>query len=174
MQNLKIRSTLFLILIFILSCQSLVVYNIKTFHTNADELHVIQTKSNRIIQNCLFLDAEKENKWRHQYFMYVLNDKNQVIEIMQSTHQDKETCEAQIQSIKKLIKAEPAVKLCLRGELKNYIADSISKNEIKDFNQLGKHELSFESLTLDSICNSKTCVSNNAAWVNTCPGFIKE
>jgi hypothetical protein len=77
MPRLKSSSIMLLMSLFITGCQSAPIFKIETFHTNVDDLHVIQVRSERIIQKCLFLNAEAENNWRHQYFMYVLNDKNE-------------------------------------------------------------------------------------------------
>ena len=105
--------------------------------------------------------------------MYILSDKNEVLEIMQSTNQDKNTCEAQIKAIEKILQPEPQVSLCVRGSIeKNPQGPTVESRTIR-FGNLGDFKVSFESLTLDSICNSKTCFSNNSVWVNTCPGFLK-
>lgn len=130
-------------------------------------------KLDRIQQKCLFLDAEAENQWRHQYFMYVLNDKNEVLEIMQSTNQDKDSCQIQLNKIEKILKPESLVKLCVRGELKKNVPQSEDQGEFIKFGTLGGHKVVYEALTLDSICNSKECFSNNDVWVNACPGFVK-
>ena len=172
MLHLKNSSFVLSLCLFIAGCQSAPVFNIKTFHTNADDLHVIQVRSNRIRQKCLFLNAEAENNWRHQYFMYVLNEENEVLEIMQSTNQDKDTCHSHVHKIDKILQSESQVKICARDELKN-IQDAQEQKTVIPFDQLGRHKVAFEALTLDSICNSKKCVSNNEPWVNTCPGFVK-
>ncbi len=46
---------------FISGCQTASVFNLKTFNTNADDLHVIFVNSDRVQQKCLFFDAEAEN-----------------------------------------------------------------------------------------------------------------
>lgn len=173
MRRLKSNSTLLLIYFFIVGCQSAPVFSLKTTHTKADDLQVIFLNSDRVKQNCLFFNAEAENNWRHQYFMYVLSDKNEVLEIMESTNQDKDTCAAQVSSIEKILQSEPKVKLCVRGELKKNSQDPNVKNDRIRFGRLGDYRVSYESLTLDSVCNSKKCVGDNSAWVNTCPGFVK-
>jgi hypothetical protein len=173
MRHLKSKSIVLLLYFYVAGCQSAPVFNLKTFHTNGDDLHVIFVSSDRVQQKCLFFDAEAENNWRHQYLMYILSDKNEVLEIMQSTNQDKITCESQISTIEKILQAEPQVRLCVRSELKKNSQDSeVQKKPIR-FGTLGDHKVSYESLTLDSVCNSKKCVSNNSVWVNTCPGFVK-
>lgn len=173
MKNLKNNSIFLSLYSFIIGCQSAPVFNIDTVHTEADDLHIIQTRSNRIQQKCLFLNAEVENNWRHQYFMYVLNDKNEVLEIMQPTNQDKDTCLSQVRKVEKILQSESQVKICARDELKINIQDSESQNVFVQFGSLGSRKVAYESLTLDSICNSKKCLSNNEVWVNTCPGFAK-
>jgi hypothetical protein len=159
--------------LFITGCQSASIFSIDTFHTEVDDLHVIQVRSDRIRQKCLFLNAEAENSWRHQYFMYALNDKNEVFEIMQSTNQDKDTCYSQAQKIEKILQSDSQVKICVRDELKRNIPEPSSQNTPIQFGPLGKHKVTYEALTFDSICNSKKCFSNNENWVNTCPGFVK-
>lgn len=173
MRLLKIDLLILLLSVFIAGCQSTPVYNHKIFHTSADDLHIIFVKSDRVLQKCLYLNADAENSWRHQYFMYILSDKNEVIEVMQSTNQDKDTCEEQVKAIKKILQSESQVKLCIRGELKATPQDLITQNRTIRFDNLGDHTISYEPLTLDSACSSKDCVSNNGVWVNTCPGFVK-
>ena len=174
MGHLRNRSIFFLLLSFSISCQTIPVFEIQTFQTKADDLQLIHLKSNRIRQTCLFLNAESENNWRHQYFMYLLNSKNEVLEIMHSTNQDKTTCEAQKKAIEKVIESESQVKLCVRGELKSTVPKSKLRSELIDFGKTGHYQPSYETLTLDSICNSKECFSNNGVWVNTCPGFVHQ
>lgn len=173
MRRLKIKFPVFLLWIFSAGCQSAPVFNLKTFHTKADDLHVIVVDSDRVQQKCLFFDAEAENNWRHQYLMYILTNKSEGIEVMQSTNQDKETCEAQVGAIEKMLKSEPQVKLCVRGELKASPQDSKVQSGPILFGRLGNHKVSYEPLTLDSVCTSKKCTGDNSAWVNTCPGFVK-
>ena len=173
MQNLKNSTIVLSLCLFITGCKSAPVFNIETFHTKADDLHVIQVRSNRVQQKCLFLNAEAENNWRHQYFMYVLNDKNEVLEIMGSTNQDRDTCHSQAQNIDEILRSESQVKICARDELKLDIQNPIGQTAPIPFDVLGNHKVTYEALTLDSICNSKKCVSNNSFWVNTCPGFTK-
>jgi hypothetical protein len=173
MRHLKSNSIIWLLCFFIAGCQVAPIYNLETIHTNGDDLHVILVKSDRVQQKCLFFDAEAENNWRHQYFMYILSDKNEALEIMQSTNQDRDTCKAQVNAIEKILQSEPQVKLCVRGELKTSSQETKTENGPIPFGRLGNHKISYESLTLDSVCNSKKCISNNRVWVNTCPGFVK-
>lgn len=178
MLSLKNSSFLLSLCFFVSACQSTKAFNIKTFHeVNQDsthDLHIIQVGSSRVQQKCLFFDAEAENKWRHQYFMYILNDKNEALEIMQPTNQDKASCYSQIYKIERVLQSEQRVTLCVRDELKRNIQDLKDQDELIQFGSLGNHKIAYEALTLDSVCNSKECFSNNDIWVNTCPGFVKQ
>jgi len=167
MKNLKIS----LLLICLHSCQTHKVFNIQTTPRTKgfEELHVIKIKSDRIIQDCYFFNAEDENNWRHQYSMYILNDKEEGLHLMQPTNQDGDTCKQQLKKISHIINAEPYVSICARNNLE--IENKI--NRITDFGKLGNHRIIYKQLDLDSICNSKECFSNNQVWVNTCPGFVK-
>jgi hypothetical protein len=173
MRHLKSNSTILLLCFLVAGCQSAPIFELKTFHTKADDLHVIYVSSDRVQQKCLFFDAEAENNWRHQYLMYILSDKNEALEIMQSTNQDKDTCESQLKAIAKILQPEPQIKLCVRGELKTNPQDPKTQNVPIRFGRMGDHKISYESLTIDSVCNSKKCVGDNSMWVNTCPGFVK-
>lgn len=175
--NLKSNSFLFFLCLFISACQSTGAFHLKTFpgakQDKAHNLHIIQVNSDRVRQNCFFLNAEAENNWRHQYFMYILNDKNEVLEIMQPTHLDKDSCDSQFHKIEKLLRSDSKVSVCVRDELKKYIQNSENQKEGIQFGSLGNHQVNYNPLTLDSVCNSKKCFSNNEVWVNTCPGFVK-
>lgn len=178
MRNLR-SNFLSLALCFLVSaCQSAKIFSLKTFpavkQSHLNDLHVIRVNSDRIRQKCLFFNAKAENNWRHQYLMYVLNDKNEVLEIMQPTNQDKNSCDSQVRTIEKILQAEVQVNLCVRDELKKDDEDSKNLDKFIQFGSLGSHRVAYEPLTLDSICNSKKCLSNNEVWVNTCPGFIKQ
>ncbi len=177
MQNLK-SDLLIIVFLFILSaCQTGKVFEIETFpaspKSNQEDLQVIRVKSDRVQQECLFYNAEGENKWRHQYSMYILNDKNEALEIMQSTNQDKETCQKQLKKIEKILRKEPKVYLCVRDQLKKESDRNAYPTGLVNFGALGKFKITYETLWLDSVCNSKECFSNNSVWANTCPGFVK-
>ncbi len=169
------RATILALLVCVLisGCQSAPIFELKTSYTAGDELHVFSVNSDRVRQRCLFLNAEAENSWRHQYFMYVLSDKNEVFEIMQSTHQDEESCREQFDAIETLLRSEPQIKLCAHHRLKNVTQDPKAPIETVSFGRLGDRQILCESLTFDSVCSSKRCVGDNSAWVNTCPGFKK-
>ena len=173
MVRLRNKVMLLYLTFFISACQSHHAFNIKTLHTDVDDLHIIQVASERVKQECIFLDAEAENKWRHLYLMHVLNNQNEVLEIMQPTHLDKETCEVQFRRIEKILQDDSQIKLCIRDELKKKNFGQ-NQGEMIHFSSLGKYSVAYETLTLDTICNSGKCFSNNSVWVNTCPGFVKE
>jgi hypothetical protein len=177
MRNLKDSSVLLSLCFLISACQSTKDFKLTTFHESgqsaADDLHVIQVNSNRVRQKCLFFNAEAENNWRHQYFMYILNDKNEVLEIMASTNQDRETCHSQMHEIEKILQSEPQVRVCVRDELEK-ITQYSDQNGFVQFGSLGTHKIIYGSLTFDSICSSKKCVSRNSVYVDTCPGFVKQ
>ena len=74
MSNLK-NSLLFLVLSALVSgCQS--IQKFKMITLEKEELHIIETDSNRVIQECYFMNAKNENNWRHQYSLNMLNEKN--------------------------------------------------------------------------------------------------
>lgn len=170
-----LKNNLFLLLFTTLvsACQSTRVFRMETFQNQNGDLHIIHTNSDHVRQRCLFLNAEKENNWRHQYFIYVLNDKNEVLEIMKSTHTDGDFCRSQVHSIEKVLREEPQAKICVRDEVKKIHGPETQK-ELISFGPLGEHKVTYEGLTFDSICNSKKCVGNNSAWIDTCPGFAKQ
>lgn len=177
MLNLKSNSFLLFFCLVISACQSTDTFNLKTFpgvkQDKTHDLHVIQVNSDRVRQKCLFLNAEAENNWRHQYFVYILDDKNEVLEIMQPTHLDKDSCHSQFHEIEKLLQSESKVNVCVRDELKKDIQNPENQKERVQFGSLGSHPVGYAPLTLDSVCNSKKCFSNNEVWINTCPGFVK-
>lgn len=169
MKNLKRNNSLFLILIVLISgCQS--TQNFKMTTLEKEELHIIETDSNRVIQECYFMNAEKENSWRHQYSLNMLNEKNEVISAFYPTNQGKQECLAHLKKVEKILKKEPRVRLCVRDRLKKMIDDK-SDPEAHDFGALGKHESPYYALTFDTICNSKECYSISDTWTHTCPGF---
>ncbi len=104
--------------------------------------------------------------------MYVLSDKHEVLEIMESTHIDGDSCRSQFRAVEKILNAEPRAKICVREELRKSQYPETQK-ELVPFGRLGQHKVTHEGLTFDSICNSKKCVGDNSAWVDTCPGFEK-
>lgn len=173
MRNLKI-SLFFIACIVLLGCQSSRVFEIKTHLDKSDshginDLQVVSVSTDRIKQECYFINAEAENSWRHQYFMYVLNDKNEVITVMHPTNQDDEQCLSHFKKVEKILKKVSKVQMCLRGEYKK----NFELNELYDFGHLGLHKESYKSMSFDTICNEKECYSINETWTDTCPGFVK-
>lgn len=175
MKNLKSKLFYSYLIFLIVGCQTVQTFDIQTFHDKdaTGDLHVISVKSDRVKQKCLFFNAEAENNWRHQYLMYLLNDKNEVLEIMQPTHQDRESCYSQINKVERILKSESVVRLCVREELRKKTEDPKDLIEMVQFGSLGDHKIIYESQTLDSVCNSKKCESNNEVFTSTCPGFVK-
>jgi hypothetical protein len=172
MRNLKSSLLLLLFISLFSSCQSTKPFRIETFSDQKGDLHIIHANSDRVRQRCLFLNAEGGNIWRHQYFIYVLNDKEEVLEIMKSTNSDRDSCQSQVQAVAKILVAEPTVRICARDELRRN-QDLDAPADFISFNSLGRHKVIHEGLTFDTICNSKKCVGDNSAWIDTCPGFVK-
>lgn len=75
------------------------------------ELHILEIDSNRIIQECYFMKAEKENNWRHQYSLNMLNEKNEVIPAFYPTNQGKPECLAHMKKVTKILKNSDRVKM---------------------------------------------------------------
>ena len=171
MANLKNKIILILSFSLLFSCQSKKVFEIKTQNNGGglSDLQTVIVNSNRIIHECYFLNAESENKWRHQYFMYILDDQNRVVSVMNPTNQGDEECLDHLKKVEKILKKSEKVKMCLRDEL---IKDN-SSLELHDFGKLGKHADFYDTLYFDSICNAKECFSINETWTNTCSGFKK-
>jgi hypothetical protein len=169
MRSLKENSLLFLILLVLISgCQSTPSFKMTTLER--EELHIIETNSNRVIQECYFMNAEKENNWRHQYSLNMLNEKNEVISAFYPTNQGKKECLEHLKKVEKILKNQSRVRLCVRDRLKKMIDDH-SDPEVHDFKTLGKHESPYYALTFDTICNSKECYSISDTWTYTCPVF---
>lgn len=164
----------FIFFILISSCQINPVYSIKTISDPVDpssksfDLQAIQVNSDRIKQECYFVNAEGDQNWRHQYFLYILKDNNTVMILMHPFNQDDDQCNEQLTKIDKIIKTSSKVKICARNELKIH-TDSLEPNNKHDFKNLGSHPESGEVLTLDRICGSKSCFSNSKIWTTTCP-----
>lgn len=152
------------------SCQTHRPFEIKSYVK--EELNVVNVSSDRVTQECYFVNAEKENKWRHQYFLYILNNDNEVVAAMHPINQDDDQCRIQKTKIEKILKADSKVTLCLRNLLKED-PDKITPNTVVDFAKLGKHTSPYNYLTFDTICNSKQCFSISDTWTDTCPGVNK-
>jgi hypothetical protein len=170
MQNLRINNSILLVFIALFcGCQSTQSFKITTFEK--EELHIVEIDSNRIIQECYFMNAEKENNWRHQYILYLLNENNEVIPVYNPTNQDRTYCLAHLKKVEKVLKGAPRVRLCVRDKLEK-ITDG-SAPEVHDFGALGKQESPYHALTFDTICNDIDCFSISDTWTYTCPGFKK-
>lgn len=170
MKNLKNNLVFLILVLFLNACQST-----KNFEMKSDEkaeLNIVEISTNRIIQECYFINAEKENNWRHQYILNMLNERNEVIPVFYPTNQGKTECLSHLKKVEKILKKESQVKLCVRGQLEK-IASGNFPPEFYDFGPLGKHESPYYSLTFDTICNSKDCYSINETRTTTCPGFEK-
>lgn len=170
-----LKNNLFILLSFQIfsACQTSRDFKIQSLPDEPNDLYVIQAKSSQIYQRCLFLNAEDESNWRHQHYIYILSDKKEIYEIMQPHHQDRETCYSQMKKIETILQTESQVKLCIRDKLEENLQDSKSLDVITQLDKVEVGGATYESQTLDSICNSKKCFSNNDLWVNTCPGFTK-
>jgi hypothetical protein len=98
MENLKRNSSISVLLSALaIGCQST-----NSFHITTDkekELHVIEVNTDRITQECHFMNAEKENNWRHQYILHVLNKQNEVISLYNPTNQGKQECLAHLNKV---------------------------------------------------------------------------
>ncbi len=167
MKCLNRSSLLFLALVSLLcSCQNAQVFKMTTLEN--ETLHIIEIDSNRIIQECYFMNATEENNWRHQYSLNMLNDKNEVIFAFFPTNQGKKECLAHLKKVEKILKKGSRMKLCVRDKLEiaNY---KDSPPEFHDFGPLGKHQTPYYALTFDTICNSKECYSISDTWIHTCP-----
>lgn len=171
MANSKNSIYSFFVIFFLFSCKTKNVFEINSFDTktSASNLHILTVTSNHVKQECIFLNAEAENKWRHQYVMYILNNNDEVIPVMYYIHQEKSVCLEHLKKIETILNKHPNVKMCLRDTL----TKDLTSNEMQDFGVLGKHRVAFEALTFDSICASKECYSVNDSWTETCPGFEK-
>ncbi len=164
----------FIIFIIFTGCQTNPVYSIKTISDPADpsnksfDLQVIHVNSNRIKQECYFVNAESDQNWRHQYFLYILKDNNTVMTLMHPFNQDDDQCNEQLTKIANILKVNSSVKICARDELK-VDTESVESKIKHDFKNLGSYPESGEILTLDRICGSKSCFSNSKIWTTTCP-----
>lgn len=169
MKNSKNKFIFFcFFLICLVACQTTKLFEMKT--DVAQELNVISINSNRVTQECYFLNAEKENRWRHMYLLHMLNQKNEVVTASYPITLDKEACHDHLTKVGKVLKREASVHICIRDILeKDSRKDSTP--DIVDFGVLGKHPSPYDFLTFDTICNSKDCVSISETWTYTCPEF---
>lgn len=143
-------------------------FTIESFPSKYDHkaFQVVNLSAKNIQQKCIFLNAEAENNWRHLHFMYFINDKHEVFEVLYPQDLDKKSCENLTKKIEKIYKKSSDVKICLRGNLKT---DTEYHRQI-DFGKLGIHTTKYNDLFFETICNAKDCYSYDA-YTNTCPGF---
>lgn len=64
MKNLKKSNLVFVVLIFF-ACGCQTTHHFKMTTLEKEELNVVEIDRNRVIQECYFMNAEKENNWRH-------------------------------------------------------------------------------------------------------------
>lgn len=152
--------------VFFFGCQNTQSFKMTTFEK--EELNVVEIDRSRIIQECVFLNAEKENNWRHQYVLYLLNAKNEAIPVFFPTNQGKKECADHLEKVEKILKNQTRVKLCLRDLLEEMNPVS---SEVYDFGALGNHKSPYYALTFDTICNDKDCYSISDTWAHTCPSL---
>lgn len=170
---IKSKNRYFILLQFILpmiACQTSTGYKITTHPGN--ELHTVEIDSNRIIQECHFMNAEKENNWRHLYVLYFLTDTNEVLPVMYPINQDRHDCMSHLKNVEQILKKDTHVRICVRDKIEK-TKGSKATSDIHDFGKLGKYNSIYDGLTFDSICNLRNCVSINDIWHDTCPGFKK-
>ena len=76
-----LKNSLLLIALMCLSCVTKKTFDITSTNgkNGSENFHVVTTSSSHIMQECVFLNAEDENRWRHQYVMYVLNDQKEIL-----------------------------------------------------------------------------------------------
>jgi len=171
MKNLKNKNLILILLAILISgCQS--SQGFKMTPLEKHELNIIEINRDRIIHECYFMNAEKENNWRHQYILHMLNNKNEVISLYNPTNQGKEECLAHLKKVEKILKNESRFKLCARNNLEKMTETDVI-HELHDFGHLGRYESPYYGLTFDTICNSKECFSISDTWIYTCPGFKK-
>lgn len=149
----------------ILGCQSMNSFKIKTLSNG--ETHTIAVDRNRVIHECYFMNAEKENNWRHQYILYILNNENEAIPVFYPTNQGKSECTAHLKKVEKILRNQARVHLCVQKKLEKMSYQNPAK-EYHDFGELGKHTSPFYALGFESICNSKECFSIREDGQNSC------
>lgn len=177
MKNLKKNNLLIpLLALFVSGCQSTKNFEIKTLSIKEEgDLNVIEVSSDRVIQECYFMNAEKENNWRHQYVLYLLDDKNEVIPVYYPTNQGKKECLAHFKKVEKVLKTarrlHQPLKLCARDKLEKMTDSKDTIPEFHDFGILGRHDSNYWALTFDTICSEKNCYSISDTWTYSCPGF---
>ncbi len=171
MQNLKNSFLVVLIFAFHISCQTTTNYKKQSMQIEGLDYHIVNVSPERISQKCLYLGGEDGNEWRHQYLMFVLTDKNEVLEVEYPFNMDKKYCKKKTAEINKILNNSENVKMCIRNELKGKQSENESWEDEASFGPLGKHKIKYKTLHFDSICNSKKCYGDNTFYTHTCPGF---
>jgi hypothetical protein len=149
-------------------CQSTTAFKITPL--GYDDIQVVEIDRNRIIHECYFMNAEAENNWRHQYILYILNEKNEVIPVFYPTNQGKAECMAHLKKVERILRNAERLKLCVHDPLEWY-DDSKFALELHDFGSLGKHSSPYNALRFDRICSSKECYRLEDVYSRTCPTF---
>ncbi len=150
---------------FISGCQNSKIFEMRTLKNQ--ELHIVDTSSNRIIHECYFMNAEKENNWRYQYILTMLNEKNEAIPVYNPTNQGKEECLDHLKKVEKVLRTASRVKLCVRDQLEK-VTVPYPIPKVHDFGILGKYKSHYHALTFDRICNTKDCYGISDTWTYTC------
>lgn len=103
MINLKNKFIIVIAVIFLASCKTKEAFEIKEYNLNneSNALNVVTVNPKNIVHECIFLNAEAENKWRHQYKMYILNDQKEVMPVMYSLNQTESICNEHLKKLKK-------------------------------------------------------------------------
>lgn len=151
-----------------LGCQSTQGFRLTSL--GYDEIHVVETATNRVVHECYFVNAAAENNWRYQYFLYLLDEKNRVIPVLYPTNQGDVECKAHLKKVEKILARATHVKLCLHDRLRAS-NDPRDHNQSVNFGELGIHTWSYEGLTFDRICDAKECYALQDVFSSTCPTF---
>ncbi len=170
MENSKRNNSILLFIVLLCGCQSTQSFKMTSF--DKEELNIVEIDRNRIIHECYFMNAEKENNWRHQYVLYMLNNRNEAIPVFYPTNQGKQECMTHLKKVENVLKNQSRFKLCVRNLL-DKTEDGEPYHDLHDFGDLGKHRSPYAALTFDTICNSKECYSISDTWTSTCPSFKK-
>jgi hypothetical protein len=167
MRNKNLNKVLFAsIFLTILGCQATRGFQMTKLKNQ--ELNVVSVDTRRIIHECYFLNAEKENQWRHQYVLYMLNENNEAIPVFYPINQDKDQCMSHLNKVARVLKNQNQVKLCVRGTLQKMVEPEVKLMD-HDFGPLGRHKSPYNALIFDTICDSKECFSIRDTWTHTCP-----
>jgi hypothetical protein len=100
--------------------------------------------------------------------MYLLSDKNEVLPIMYAINQEGSVCEEQFKKIQKILTQASEVKICANNEITKEIKEDEHFDRPIEFGPLGRHQVVYDALFLDSICNSKTCLVYDENKTDSC------